>query len=66
MATGKIKWFNTQKGFGFVTGDDGVDAFVHHSEIQGEGFKDLAEGQEIAYDVVESDKGPRATNVRTP
>ena len=65
MATGKIKWFNTQKGFGFVTGDDGVDAFVHHSEIQGEGFKDLAEGQEIEYDVVESDKGPRAANVRT-
>lgn len=64
MATGKIKWFNTQKGFGFVTGDDGVDAFVHHSEIQGEGFKDLAEGQEIEYELVESDKGPRATNVR--
>lgn len=64
MATGKIKWFNTQKGFGFVTGDDGIDAFVHHSEIQGEGFKDLAEGQEIEYDLVESDKGPRATNVR--
>ena len=64
MATGKIKWFNTQKGFGFVTGDDGVDAFVHHSEIQGEGFKDLAEGQEIEYEVVDSDKGPRAANVR--
>lgn len=64
MATGKVKWFNTQKGFGFVTGDDGVDAFIHHSEIQGEGFKDLAEGQEIEYDVVDSDKGPRAANIR--
>ncbi len=63
--TGKIKWFNDAKGFGFVTPDDGSkDVFVHFSSIQGEGFKSLAEGDKIEFDVQESDKGPKAANVR--
>lgn len=64
MATGKVKWFNDSKGFGFVEVDDGTDAFVHHSEIQGEGYKSLAEGEAVEFDVVQGDKGPKATNVR--
>ena len=64
MATGKVKWFNDSKGFGFVEVDDGTDAFVHHSEIQGEGYKSLAEGESVEFDVVQGDKGPKATNVR--
>ena len=64
MATGKVKWFNDSKGFGFVQVDDGTDAFVHHSEIQGEGYKSLAEGEAVEFDVVQGDKGPKATNVR--
>jgi CspA family cold shock protein len=63
--TGKIKWFNDAKGFGFVTPDDGSkDVFVHFSSIQGEGFKSLAEGDKIEFEVQESDKGPKAANVR--
>ena len=63
--TGKIKWFNDAKGFGFVTPDDGSkDVFVHFSAIQGEGFKSLAEGDRIEFDVQPSDKGPKAANVR--
>jgi CspA family cold shock protein len=63
--TGKIKWFNDAKGFGFVTPDDGSkDVFVHFSSIQGEGFKSLAEGDRIEFDVQPSDKGPKAANVR--
>jgi CspA family cold shock protein len=63
--TGKMKWFNDAKGFGFVTPDDGSkDVFVHFSSIQGEGFKSLAEGDKIEFDVQESDKGPKAANVR--
>jgi cold shock protein len=63
--TGKIKWFNDAKGFGFVTPDDGSkDVFVHFSSIQGEGFKSLAEGDKIEFDVQPSDKGPKAANVR--
>lgn len=63
--TGKIKWFNDAKGFGFVTPDDGSkDVFVHFSSIQGEGFKSLAEGDKIEFDVQESEKGPKAANVR--
>ena len=63
--TGKIKWFNDAKGFGFVTPDDGSkDVFVHFSSIQGEGFKSLAEGDKIEFDVQESEKGPNAANVR--
>ena len=63
--TGKIKWFNDAKGFGFVTPDDGSkDVFVHFSAIQGEGFKSLAEGDRIEIDVQPSEKGPKAANVR--
>ncbi len=63
--TGKIKWFNDAKGFGFVTPDDGSkDVFVHFSSIQGEGFKSLAEGDKIEFEVQESEKGPKAANVR--
>lgn len=65
MSTGKVKWFNDQKGYGFITPDDGSkDLFVHHTAILGEGFKTLAENQAVEFDVQESDKGPRAANVR--
>ncbi len=62
--TGTVKWFNDQKGFGFVTPDDGSrDCFVHHSAIQGQGFKTLDEGEKVEFDVVEGAKGPAAENV---
>jgi len=65
MAKGKVKWFNDQKGYGFITPEDGSkDLFVHYQEIKGEGFKTLSEGQEVEFDIVESDKGPKAVNVR--
>jgi len=63
MATGKVKWFNAEKGYGFITADDGTDIFVHYSAIQGEGFKTLDEGQAVSFDVTQSDRGPQATNV---
>ena len=63
MATGKVKWFNDSKGYGFITGDDGTDLFVHHGEIQGEGFKSLAEGEAVTFEVAQAEKGPRAINV---
>lgn len=64
MATGKVKWFNDSKGFGFITSDDGTDAFVHHADIQGEGRKSLAEGEAVTFDVTQGAKGPKAVNVR--
>ena len=64
MAQGKVKWFSDQKGFGFITPDDGSrDVFVHHSAIQGVGFKTLAEDDAVEFDTEEGPKGPRAVNV---
>jgi CspA family cold shock protein len=61
---GKVKWFNDQKGYGFITPDDGsADVFVHHSYIQGSGFKTLAENPAVEFEVMQSDKGPKAANV---
>ena len=65
MATGTVKWFNDAKGFGFISpSDGGKDVFVHFSAIQSEGFRSLAEGQAVSYDVEDGPKGPQATNVR--
>lgn len=61
---GKVKWFNESKGFGFITREDGEkDCFVHHSAISGSGFKNLAEGEDVEFDVVDGNKGPAAANV---
>ncbi len=63
MTEGTVKWFNDSKGFGFITSNDGADVFVHHTSIQGEGFKSLAEGDKVSFDTEQSPKGPRAINV---
>ncbi|AQS52846.1 Cold shock-like protein CspD [Jeotgalibaca dankookensis] len=63
MEQGKVKWFNAEKGFGFIEVDGGEDVFVHFSAIQDEGFKTLEEGQDVQFDIVEGDRGPQAANV---
>ena len=64
MPEGKVKWFNDSKGFGFIEQEGAKDLFVHHSAIQAEGFKSLAEGDRVSFDVVQGAKGPAAENVR--
>ena len=63
MNKGTVKWFNAEKGYGFITGEDGADVFVHFSAIQGEGFKSLDEGQAVTYDLTEGARGMQAANV---
>ncbi|ARD07077.1 cold-shock protein [Lactobacillus amylolyticus] len=63
MQNGTVKWFNADRGFGFITGSDGKDVFVHFSSIKTNGFKSLEEGQKVSYDVEQEDRGPQATNV---
>ena len=64
MASGKVKWFNDAKGYGFIARDDGPDVFVHHTAIQSEGFRSLSEGQTVEFDITEGPKGLQAANVR--
>lgn len=63
MVRGKVKWFNNQKGYGFITPENGNDVFVHYSVVQGEGYKTLDEGQEVEFEIVKGEKGEQATNV---
>jgi CspA family cold shock protein len=63
MARGKVKWFNDQKGYGFITPESGSDVFVHHSAIQGNGFKTLSEGQDVEFEIEKGPKGEQATKV---
>lgn len=64
MAEGTVKWFNDSKGFGFIEQDNGPDVFAHFSAISAEGFKSLAEGERVSFDVVEGQKGPQASNIQ--
>ena len=63
MSTGKVKWFKSDKGYGFITADDGKDVFVHFSAINSDGFKTLEEGQKVSFDIVEGARGPQAANI---
>ena len=63
MSDGKVKWFNPKKGYGFIATEDGRDIFVHYSSISGDGYKTLAEGDTVTFDIVQGDKGLRAENV---
>jgi CspA family cold shock protein len=63
MAEGTVKWFNDSKGFGFIAREDGDDVFVHYSAIQGDGFRSLAEGDRVSFDITDGPKGPQAANV---
>ena len=65
MATGTVKWFNDAKGFGFITQEGGPDLFVHHTGINGEGYRSLQEGAKVSYDPEQGEKGPKAVNVTT-
>ena len=62
---GTVKWFNDEKGFGFITAEDGKDVFAHFSQIKADGFKKLTEGEEVTFDIVDGDKGPQASNIVT-
>ena len=63
MSNGTVKWFNAEKGYGFIEREDGSDVFVHFSAIQDEGFKSLSEGQNVTFDIVDGNRGPQAANV---
>ena len=63
MAEGKVKWFNESKGYGFITSEDNVDVFVHYASIEGNGFKTLAEGDAVSFEIEQGPKGPKAVNV---
>ncbi len=63
MARGKVKWFNDKKGYGFIAMEDGTDVFVHYSSIQGDGYKTLKEGDDVEFDIIQGEKGPKADNV---
>ena len=63
MASGKVKWFDNKKGFGFIAQDSGQDMFVHHTNIEGSGFKTLTEGDPVVFELVATDKGPKAEHV---
>jgi CspA family cold shock protein len=63
MSEGKVKWFNTRKGYGFISTEDGTDIFVHYSSISGDGYRALSEGDSVSFDIVEGEKGLRAENV---
>ena len=64
MTKGTVKWFNDKKGFGFLSREEGDDVFVHHTSIQGDGFKTLSEGQQVEFEVQDGPKGPQAVNVK--
>jgi len=63
--TGKVKWFNSEKGYGFITTDEGQDVFAHYSQIQKDGFKTLDENERVSFEVVDGDKGPQASNIES-